>query len=110
MSQQPTVSEDNTLSLAKRTRLRAEIERARELPPVASDYRPTTIEFFDSVGLLASESPAGVKEFSRPAGYRPQYLALYLDGELVLFDEGGKILLNRIAGWAMAGRVFNEGV
>jgi hypothetical protein len=105
-----TVSEENTLSLAKRLRLRAELDRASYLPPLPPDHVATTIEFFDGVGLLASESPAGVREFSRPEGYRPQYLALYIDGQLALFDEGGKILLNRIAGWVGAERVFNKGV
>jgi hypothetical protein len=75
---------------------RQDLEKALSLPNLESDFLPQTIEFFDERGLLLSQSGAGILDCPRQLGVKSEYLAVYFDGELGFFSEGGQVLLNRI--------------
>lgn len=64
-----------------------------QLPP---SIQPTVVEFFDQQGLLVSQVGGNVFSTEVPVGHRSEFMALYFDGELVLFIAGKEVILNRL--------------
>ena len=64
-----------------------------QLPP---NFQPTVIEFFDQQGLLVSQVGGNVFSTEVPVGHRSEFMALYFDGDLVLFIAGESVILNRL--------------
>jgi hypothetical protein len=64
-----------------------------QLPP---SCQPSVIEFFDQQGLLVSQAGGNVFSTEVPVGHRSEFMALYFDGDLVLFIAGEEIILNRL--------------
>ena len=57
------------------------------LPPLPLDLRPETLEYRDQKGLLFSVTPLGqIEEFREPS-HVPEYLSIYLNGDLVYFYD-----------------------
>lgn len=75
--------------------IRQDLQKAQQLPILTPGYQPETLEFFDQEGLLLSHTPLGIINCTRPLGHQAQYLAIYVDGEIVFFQENQQILLNR---------------
>ena len=64
-----------------------------QLPP---SFQPSVIEFFDQQGLLVFQVGGNVFSTEVPVGHRSEFMALYFDGDLVLFIAGEEIILNRL--------------
>jgi len=64
-----------------------------QLPP---SVQPTVIEFFDQQGLLVSQVGGDVFSTEVPIGHRSEFMALYFDGDLVLFVAAEEVILNRL--------------
>jgi len=74
-----------------------DIQSSSKLDPLPANYIPIIIEVFDQEGiLLTSINIEEVHQTQRPAGYKANYLAWYFDEELVFFQMGKQILVNRL--------------
>ncbi len=60
------------------------------------NYEPQIIEFFDHQGLLVSQAGGYVFNASVPVEHKSEFLAIYFDGELVLFTSNREVILNRL--------------
>lgn len=60
------------------------------------NYEPQIIEFFDHQGLLASQAAGDVFNASVPIEHRSEFLAVYFDGELVVFTANQEVIINRL--------------
>ncbi len=65
----------------------------RQLP---GNYEPQVVEFFDHQGLLSSQVADYVFSASVPLEHKSEFLAIYFDGELVLFTSNREVILNRL--------------
>ncbi len=77
---------------------RGAINEVMSLEQIPPNYQPQIIEFFDQQGLLASRICGYVFSSAVPVGHRSEFIALYLDGELVFFVIGNEIVLSRLNG------------
>jgi hypothetical protein len=80
---------------------RGAIDEAISKGQLAPNYQPMIIEFFDQQGLLASRLYGYVFSSPVPIGHRSEFIALYFDGELMLFVIGNEIVLSRLNGMSV---------
>ena len=80
---------------------RGAIDEAISKGQLAPNYQPMIIEFFDQQGLLASRICGYVFSSPVPIGHRSAFIALYFDGELMLFVIGNEIVLSRLNGMSV---------
>jgi hypothetical protein len=91
------ISDKSIEILLKYPTWRKAVIEAESQPLIPANYQPDVIEFFDQQGLLASRVYGYVFSNGVPVAHRTQFIALYFDGELVLFLIGGEIVLSRLA-------------
>jgi len=63
---------------------------------VPGNYSPQVIEFFDHQGLLASQVAGYVYKASLPLEHKSEFVAIYFDGELVVFIANREVIINRL--------------
>lgn len=60
------------------------------------NYEPQVVEFFDQQGLLAFQVAGYVCNASVPLNHKSEFIAIYFDGELVVFTANQELILNRL--------------
>ncbi|MBD2181856.1 hypothetical protein H6S82_00110 [Planktothrix sp. FACHB-1355] len=84
-----------------------EIEKALALPPLPLDYQPKIVEIFDDLGLLAGSVLGEPYQCHRPEIDLTNFIAWYLDGQLVFFYLGDSIVIDRLTLMAKASNLLN---
>ncbi len=74
-----------------------EVEESSKLAPLPPNYDPIVIEVFDELGLLLSFiNKEELHQTRRPFNHKATYIAWYFDEQLVFFQMGSKVLVDRL--------------
>lgn len=86
---------------------RMRVIEAYHCSPLPMDYSPLVVEVFDQQGLLAGRVGDYRYSVEVPFDHVSEFTAWYFDGELVLFQGGGEIVINRLS-WVSVAALFER--